>query len=107
MMQQLRWLRWVAVLGLILATPGGQQLASEVAALVAHGEDCCDDGCKESCPGPCQTCSCCPHPGAFAVTSAPLVLLRSFSEQHEVVGFELSGLRSLHQVAPPVRPPIT
>jgi hypothetical protein len=99
------WLACFALFALAFATPITQLLVTELVTLVAQ-DDCCekDDDCKEEgrCPGPCQTCHCCPHANALA--STPLVV-PARSIVCEGIVLEPDDHCAEGHVSPPFRPP--
>lgn len=97
--------RALAVLLMLLATPGAAQLVEEV-MLVAIGAECCDGGCDEEqgCPGPCAHCVCCPHPNLLSAPAPPEPSSRLFAD----LSFGRSVERPHTTVIrpPPFRPPV-
>lgn len=90
----------------MFATPATQQLVTEIVELVSCDDCGCDDDndCKEEgrCPGPCQTCQCCPH--SNAVASTLIVVPVSRIVRIAVPVQRDDGYAEAH-ASPPFRPP--
>ncbi len=100
--------RAVALLLLVIATPGVADLLDELTAHVAAVECCDDGGCDEQrggcCPRTCTHCGCCAHPRALLGTFATVSLSAPESVELGVPRTRRhlpSGYR-----APPFRPPV-
>jgi hypothetical protein len=101
-------LRWLALCALMFGTPVIQQAVTEAVVLLPLlvEDDCgCEDDCKEAgeCPGPCQTCFCCPHSNALSVTAVGML---ARSGLRAPLRFEPDERDSEGHLASPFRPPI-
>jgi hypothetical protein len=107
------WARWVwfrvALLVLLLATPGIGDTLQEVVEY-ATGIECCeggacdDGGVTGGCSHACTHCACCAHPRALPTDFQLLGLTPGESAQTHIGGSE-NGLSSGYR-APPFRPPV-
>ena len=103
-----RWwaaaLRCQAVVALVFATPIAQQAFAQLASVIAHATDDCEEECEDGdcCPAPCTTCHCCAHSSALAVVPLAVPHLCEPGEFVNLVpaDLELSGYSSS-----PFRPP--
>jgi hypothetical protein len=101
-----RWLRWLALGALTFGTPVIQQALTETVVLLVADDCDCGDDCKEhgECPGPCQTCFCCPHSNALSVAGVGMLLERS--GLREPLRFEHDARHFEGYLSSPFRPPI-
>ncbi|HMI89842.1 MAG TPA: hypothetical protein VK509_00700 [Polyangiales bacterium] len=99
-----RWLRWLALGALAFGTPVIQQALTETVVLLADDCDCGDD-CKDhgECPGPCQTCFCCPHSNVLSVAGVGMLVRSGLRER---LRFEQDARHFEGYLSSPFRPPI-
>jgi hypothetical protein len=102
-------LRWLALSALLFATPVIQQALTEAVELLAADDCGCahdsEPDCKEQgeCPGPCQTCFCCPHSNVVSVAGIGMLVRASLRDP---IRFEHDGRESEGYLSSPFRPPI-
>ncbi len=99
------WLRAIALMTMIFATPMGLELVRDVAGLIDACEDECEDDCAdgECCPGACDSCACCVH--AVAMTFVPPALPKLLESWVQIAAPEPVQTRSSGYRSPPFRPP--
>jgi hypothetical protein len=98
-------LRWLTLGALMFGTPVIQQALTEAVVLFAEDDCGCEDDCNEDgeCPGPCQTCLCCPHSNALSVAALGML---ARSGLRAPLRFEPDERDSEGHLASPFRPPI-
>lgn len=100
------WVRRLAIVLMLVATPGPADLVQEVVAF-ATGIECCNGHCDDSsgqcCPKSCSHCRCCAHFAALLPTA--LELPSSSARRDRTYASRVIVFNPIDERAPPARPP--
>lgn len=96
-------LRWIAVLGLCLATPSLDDVVDAAVSWATDGSCCSDEGCDSGAPCQQQCCHC--VPSLHAVLSSDWATTATRVEQVEPLFWAASATASSGHHEPPFRPP--